>query len=180
MLDFDLEGLEVLNQLSDFKDAMSQIPASVSVVGSFATNLQPEIVAATISSLVSVSVNPDGEEVLFALKNESFLGNHLVRSSSCSISVLNERQHEVAKYFGSSASIHQSQEGLGEKFWNRSRDFPYIDEAIVVLSCEVYEIVKRAHSTVYFARVKHFFSDDTQKPLAYFDRKFNSICVSSK
>jgi len=170
-----LEGIKILYQLNVFKDAMSQIPASVCVVGSFTTNLQPEIVAATISSLVSVSVNPGSEEVLFALKNESFLGNHLLRSSLCSISVLNDRQHEVANYFGSSTSALQSQEGLVEKFWNRSGGFPYINEASVVFSCEIREKIERTHSTVYFARVIQFFSDDRQKPLVYFDRKFNSI-----
>jgi flavin reductase (DIM6/NTAB) family NADH-FMN oxidoreductase RutF len=170
-----LEEIEILNRLSDFKDAMSQIPSSVSVVGAFANDLQSEIVAATISSLVSVSVNPESEEVLFALKNKSFLGNHLLDSPLCSISVLNNRQHEVAYFFGSRTSALQPQEGLVEKIWNRSGNFPYINEASVVLLCKIREKIERSHSTIYFASVIEFFCDDIQKPLVYFDRKFNSI-----
>ena len=171
-----MEGTEILNRLNDFKDAMSQIPSSVSVVGAFANNFHPEIVAATISSLVSVSVNPESEEVLFALKNSSFLGNHLLNSSLCSISVLNNMQHEVAHLFGSRTSALESQVGSVEKFWNRSGDFPYIDEAFVVFSCKIRESIKRDHSTIYFAEVIQFFSDNRHKPLVYFDRRFNSIC----
>jgi flavin reductase (NADH) len=173
-------GKKILNQLDIFRDAMSKIPTSVSVVSSFSFDLQAPIVAATISSLVSISVNPGGEEVLFALKNESFLGSHLLRSSLCSISVLNDEQHEIAHHFGSSNSARQSPEDLGEKYWNRSRSFPYIDEAFVVFSCEVREVVKRTHSTVYFARVFQFFTDDKKKPLVYFDRKFNAIHQASE
>ena len=174
---FGLEGKEVLNQPDSFKDAMSQIPASVSIVGSFTAGLQSGVVAATISSLVSVSINPNGEEVLFALKNESFLGNHLHRSSFCSISVLNDQQREIANYFGSRTPALQLPEDLAEKYWNRSKGFPYINEAFVVFSCEIREKITRQYSTVYFARVNQFFTDKTQKPLVYFNRKFNSVSL---
>ncbi len=154
---------------------MSHIPASVSVVGSFGIDFQSGIVAATISSLVSVSITAGGEEVLFALKNESFLGKYLLESPLCSISVLNDQQRDVADFYGSRSSAIQSPDERSETYWNRSMGFPYIDEASVVFLCEIREKITRLYSTVYFAKVNQFFTDESQKPLVYVNRKFNSI-----
>ena len=57
-----------------FKDTMSLIPSSVSVISCFEEGL---IYGCTISSLVSVDVREDNPEIIFVLKKQSLVGEKI-------------------------------------------------------------------------------------------------------
>jgi flavin reductase (DIM6/NTAB) family NADH-FMN oxidoreductase RutF len=87
-------------ETTNFKDFMSVIPASVSVIGLVK---ESQILGCTNSSLDSLNViNP---ELLFVLRNGSTLLNAIVHDELFSINVLSDRQKELADYYSSPREI---------------------------------------------------------------------------
>jgi len=67
---------------------------------------------ATISSLTSLNVSPQKEELLLVLKKNSHTIAMLRRNPFFAISILNRNQSEVAKHFSMSREILNSREHL--------------------------------------------------------------------
>ena len=77
-----------------FKDTMSLIPSSVSVISCFEEGL---IYGCTISSLVSVDVQEDNSEIIFVLKKQSLVGEKIKVNEFFKINVLSSSKDEIAQ-----------------------------------------------------------------------------------
>ncbi len=160
---------------TSIKDTFSRIPTSVSVVCVLPVESPSQIFAATISSLMSLSVSPKEEEVAFALKRNSYVGNKISAGISFSISVLNLNQSDIAKYYGRTKDATDTGEGKGINYWDLSQEFPFIKSSVIVLECELDQQIVCSHSTIYIAKILRFRNLTEISPLIYQDRNFGKF-----
>lgn len=161
-------------ELTSFRDAMSLVPTSVSIIRLTPKVKNSEIVAATVSSLISVSVMKGKEEVLFALKNDSYLGQRLVQEKSFTISLLGSSQDSIAKLYGSSKPTANLPKVKQEKLWLEVEGSFYLKNSLVSLNCELSDHHMREYSTIYFGRITESITLAMDSPLIYQNRKFQT------
>jgi flavin reductase (DIM6/NTAB) family NADH-FMN oxidoreductase RutF len=159
---------------TSFRDAMSLVPTSVSIIRLTPKVKNSEIVAATVSSLISVSVMEGKEEVLFALKNDSYLGQRLVQEKSFTINLLGSRQDFIAKLYGSSKPIANLLDVNHEKLWLEVEGSFHLKNSLVSLNCELSDHHVREYSTIYFGRVTESITSAIDSPLIYQNRNFQT------
>ncbi len=157
-----------------FKDAMSLVPTSVSVVRVNSTNSTSQIVAATISSLISLSVVDGEEEIMFALKSNSYLGQKLLEEKFFSVNLLNSKQDDLAKKYGSSANSATDLSVSEEEFWIVRENFTYLQNSVITLFCELTDHHVRKHSTLYFGKIISSTGLSSASPLIYQNRQFKN------
>jgi hypothetical protein len=158
-----------------FKDAMSLVPTSVSVLRVTSSIANPQVVAATISSLISLSVVDGEEEIMFALKNNSYFGQRLLEEKVFSISVLNSGQDYLARKYGSSANQLPDLTLNEEESWVAVGNSFYLRNSLFVLFCELTDHDVRKHSTLYFGKIFSINGSLASTPLVYQNRKFKSV-----
>jgi flavin reductase (DIM6/NTAB) family NADH-FMN oxidoreductase RutF len=149
-----------------FKDFMSVIPASVSVIGLVK---ESQILGCTISSLVSLNViNP---ELLFVLRNGSTLLNAIVHDELFSINVLSDRQKELADYYSSPREI--------ESLSSTKNPWKEIDPGLIVLEnskvsfgCRLKRLEQLETSTLIFCTPEGAFETVSSSPLTYSNREY--------
>jgi len=159
---------------TSFRDAMSLVPTSVSIIRLAPKAKNSEFVAATVSSLISVSVAEGEEEVLFALKNDSYLGQRILQENSFTISLLSSSQEFIAKLYGSSKPSTNLPEIKQEKLWLEVNGSFYLKNSVVSLICELSDHHVREYSTIYFGRVTESITSATDLPLIYQNRNFQT------
>lgn len=154
----------------NFKDAMSCVPNSVSIVAAF---VQGQVVGCTISSLVSVDVVTP--KVLFVLKNDSSTLKALSGTSIFSISVLAENQGDIALMFSSASKEHPLDT------WSFKEDGSLgLNGSLVHFSCSVEDLYTQGSASIVIARVIYQGISHGLKPLVYRLRSFGSYIESEK
>lgn len=149
----------------NFKDAMSCIPNSVSIVAAY---VEGQVVGCTISSLVSVDV--ESPKVLFVLRNDSSTLRALSSASIFSISVLAENQRSIALDFSSAAK----ETSLDS--WSVQDDGSLLlDNSLVSFSCKVVELHVQGSASIVIGSVVSQRFLTTLKPLIYSFRAFGTF-----
>ena len=161
-------------ELLGFKDAMSLVPTSVCVVRVNSSVAASPIVAATISSLISLSVVDGEEEIMFALKNNSYLGQKLLEEKYFSINLLNSKQDYLAKKYGSSANSTTDLNISEDESWMVMENFMYLQNSVITLFCELTDHNERKHSTLYFGKITSSTGLASARPLIYQNRQFKN------
>jgi flavin reductase (DIM6/NTAB) family NADH-FMN oxidoreductase RutF len=150
----------------EFKDQMSRIPNSVSVIGVLNGD---QILGCTISSLISVDI--DNPELMFVLKNGSATLNALSSVGTLSVNVLGASQQYLAVNY----STVRAQEKYfdSESAWSRSMSgVIYLKNSLVSFICKVNRIVPMKSTTLIFCAPEEVFGDKDSQPLIYVNRKF--------
>lgn len=157
-----------------FRDAMSLIPTSVSVV---ALINKSKIVACTISSLVSVSIDPVNPEVLFVLKKESHTGSLIVKNKFFTLNVLANNQQNFALEFSKLRNLDQE---LDSSKWTlSSENFVELNGSRVVMECEINQVYEDHLADIYVAKVLNYKFDINMPALIYDERKYGSFLLNS-
>ncbi len=158
-------------ETSNFKDFMSVIPASVSVIGLVKDS---QILGCTISSLVSLNVVKP--ELLFVLRNGSTLLNAMRPSELFSINVLSDKQKEIADYYSSAREI--------ESLSNTKNPWKVIDQGLIVLgdtkvsfSCRLNRLEPLDTSTLVFCTPDAAFETKNSAPLTYSNRQYFKLSI---
>lgn len=152
-----------------FKDVMSLIPTSVSIIGLRET---VAIRACTISSLVSLDIS--APKIMFVLQNSSSTLDSLRDSKEFSVSVLNETQLDISKKY---SSFRESEYGNEESSdWEfAEQSIPFIKSSYIVFFCNHVEILPFASTSIVIASVFKTISTNDQTPLTYHQRKYSKI-----
>ena len=124
-------------------------------------------------------MTPKEEEVAFALKRNSYVGNKISTGISFSISVLNFNQSEIAKYYGKAKDATVIDELSGINYWDLSQEFPFIKSSVIALQCELDQQIDRRHSTIYIAKIKKFRNLSEINPLIYQDRNYGNFITGT-
>ena len=153
---------------------MSLVPTSVSIIRLTPKAKNSEFVAATVSSLISVSVAEGEEEVLFALKNDSYLGQRILQENSFTISLLSSSQGYIAKHYGSSKPSSNLPDVNQENHWLEVNGSFFLKNSVISLNCKLSDHQVREYSTIYFGKVTESITDATNSPLIYQNRNFQT------
>lgn len=158
-----------------FRDAMKEIPTSVSVI---LASHHGKVSGCTISSLVSVDVSESDSKILFVLKQGSRIGNLIQEGVEFSINLLREDMAVLAETFSSPReSFFQSSSQDFVVTWER---VPVIHRAPVVFSCTLDRIIKEFTSWIYIARIVDFKHENSCSPLLYQNRQFHKMASDTR
>jgi len=149
----------------EFKNLMASIPTCVAVV--WGITKSNAMFGCTISSLVSVSIQPNAEEILFVLKRVSSTGANLRDCERFKISVLEENQSHIAKEFSERSPANEPYQikHLGT-WW---------DEVVAEFTLELSGAYERENATLFIAKVISIRHNQHVKPLVYVNRSYQKI-----
>jgi flavin reductase (DIM6/NTAB) family NADH-FMN oxidoreductase RutF len=154
----------------DFRDAMSLVPSSVSIIASL-NDLK--ITACTISSLVSVNISSDVPEILFVLKKDSSTGALIKTYKFFTVNLLSHKQRNSADEFSSPRTISV---GIDSTKWRlESGNQLELIGSRVFMSCELIQVYEDHLADVYIAKVLKFKFDNTKPALIYDERKYGTF-----
>jgi len=148
-----------------FKDVMSTIPSCVGIV--WVKVNETQTLGCTISSFISISVALGDEKVCFILKNNSRTGELIESSKTFNISILGEKQSEIAKLFAAGISPNEI-----DLFLKKQTDWE--SHTICNLVLEYNKKYVENFSTIYIANVISSKPIAGIDPLIYRNRKFYS------
>ena len=148
-----------------FKDIMSLIPSSVSVVSCLEEGI---IYGCTISSLVSVDVNDENPEIIFVLRKQSAVGDKIKNTKFFTINVLSASQDEIAQKY----SADRSPENISDHGWIIEGDFAEIPKCRITMNCNLLMIYNNHAADVFVGQVIKYSGDQSQVPLIYDARRY--------
>ena len=148
-----------------FKDAMSLITSSVSVVSCFEEGL---IYGCTISSLVSVDVQEDNPEIIFVLKKQSLVGEKIKTNKFFTMNVLSASQDEIAQKY----SAARLPENISDSNWIIEGNFAEISRCKIIMNCKLIQIYDNHAANIFVAKVIKHSIDQSQLTLIYNARKY--------
>ena len=155
--------------LLSFKDVMSAVPTSVSIISCIKSD---KIYGCTISSLVSLDVSDTSSKIAFMLKKESLVGKTIISNKSFSINVLSAEQEALARYY----SNVRLPDLIGDNKWKILHNkFAHIKDARIMLDCEHHDIFEEYPANIYVARVVDSSVNKVLPPLIYESRNFINL-----
>jgi len=160
---------------AEFRNAMSLIPTSVSLV---ALNNNSKIIACTVSSLVSVSIDPQNPEILFVLKKGSHTGSSIEKNRFFTLNILANNQESFALEFSKQRDLDQAVDSNLWKFG--SKNFVELIGSRVIMNCEINQIYEKNLTNIYVAKVLDYKFDILKPALIYDERKYGSFHPNSQ
>lgn len=150
-----------------FRNALSSLPAAVSVI---TTIYKGEKTGITVSSFTSLSLNPP--LILFCLDNASKSLGAFSRGKRFVVNLLAEDQKPLAQHFAAA----------GKKSWahlhftENARGLPLLEGCITQLSAIVSARHKEGDHIIIIGKVEHIAPiDKDAKPLLYFRRHYHQL-----
>lgn len=148
-----------------FRDVMSLVPTSVSVLTSLEKNL---IFGCTISSLVSVNISEESPEIVFVLKKNSLLGNQIVSGLFFTINVLSSDQGDLAKKY----STGRDPEVVSKSNWQMNKRFAVIRGCRSVINCQLSKVYDSHAADIFIGSVLSYSGDAEKSALLYDARSY--------
>lgn len=160
---------------AEFRNAMSLIPTSVSIL---ALNTNSKIIACTVSSLVSVSIDPQNPEILFVLKKGSHTGSLIEKYRFFTLNNLANNQQNFALEFSKQRDLDQEVDSNIWKFG--SKNFVELIGSRVIMNCEINQIYEEHLANIYVAKVLDYKFNSEMPALIYDERKYGSFHPNSQ
>lgn len=153
---------------------MSEVPTGVGVVTCIGSD---GIIGCTVSSVVSVSVEPNDEKILFALKKESYIGKIIGQKSKFSLSILSEHQADIASAAGGKLKHSELTTFLEERIECDTGGNLFIQDSKIAFSLSVDEVFDASSSNIFLCKVQTAIvnGEVLGNPLIYFRRSFRKI-----
>ena len=148
-----------------FKDIMSLIPSSVSVVSCLEEGI---IYGCTISSLVSVDVNDENPEIIFVLRKQSAVGDKIKATKFFTINVLSANQDEIAQKYSS----ERLPESISNSSWIIQSKFAEIPKCRVTMYCRLLKIYDNHSADILVGQVIKYSGNQSQQALIYDARMY--------
>lgn len=148
-----------------FKDIMSLIPSSVSVVSCLEEGI---IYGCTISSLVSVDVDDENPEIIFVLRKQSTVGDKIKTTKFFTINVLSAAQDKIAQKYSS----ERLPESILNSSWIIQGKFAEIPNCRITMNCKFLKIYNNHAANIIVGQVIKFSGDQSQLSLIYDARQY--------
>lgn len=160
--------------VSSFRDAMSFIPTSVSILSAYDGIV---LSACTISSIVSVNISDVNPEILFVLKKDSHTGEEIKKNLQFSVSVLSDSQSKLADFF---SKPREKNRNIDSKIWSkRNSKVLQLIGSKVFMECELSCIYTEHLADIFIARVINYEFSGNGSSLIYDERKYGSFNPNS-
>ena len=152
-----------------FKNLMSEIPASVSIVTCIELN---KLFGCTISSLVSLDIEVESAKILFVLKKASLVGAKIIKNKSFSVNVLTSIQKKYAEYY----SGERKPDDIDDKKWHiENKKYAILKDSKVFFKCDLIEVIESYQANIFIGKVLDSKYASEEKSLVYCARKFSNI-----
>ncbi len=148
-----------------FRDVMSLVPTSVSVLTHLENNL---IFGCTISSLVSVNISEENPEIVFVLKKDSLFGNKIRAGIYFTINVLSSDQSDLAKIY----STGRDPDIASEANWHVDKRFAVIRSCRSVINCQLSKVYDSHSADIFIGSVLNYSGDAEKSALLYDARSY--------
>ena len=148
-----------------FRDVMSLVPTSVSVLTHLENNL---IFGCTISSLVSVNISEETPEIVFVLKKDSLFGNKIRTGLYFTINVLSSDQSDLAKIYSTSRDPAIA----SEPNWQIDKGFAAIRGCRSVINCQLSKVYDSHAADIFIGSVLSYSGDAEKSALLYDARSY--------
>ncbi|MEO0143400.1 MAG: flavin reductase family protein [candidate division WOR-3 bacterium] len=153
-----------------FKEFMRNVPQAVFIaIGKSTDN---KLAGLTISSFESISLKPLITLISIDKNAESL--NVFLKAIGWTISLLNEEQEEISKFF-SNKDISQAERFKLEYPKSASLKIPYIENAIGYIECIYYRHLEMGDHIIFFGKVVNVQMLNDKKPLIYYHRSYRKI-----
>ena len=149
---------------------MRRLTYSVNVLVAVDENSTPH--GATISSLISLSVEPEEEEILFVVRIKSRTHQILMRNPQFSFSLLSKNQQDVGLFFSKHRNTAESEKYLIESEFENQKVL-FVKDSQAYLICKYEREYVEQHSVVIVAKVLQSRINTESAVLTYSQRKFN-------
>jgi len=151
---------------TSFKDAMSQVPTNVAVVGSWEAE---RIRACTVSSLVSIDIiDPT---ITFVLKSNSATLANIKAAKYFSINVLSTQQAHLSQIYSNLMTDEETSNRT--QYWeDHETGIPFIKDSHLSFFCALISSQELKNATIVFAQVTEVINSNSENPLVYFERKY--------
>jgi flavin reductase len=151
---------------TSFKDAMSQVPTNVAVVGSWEAK---EIRACTVSSLVSIDIiDPT---IIFVLKSDSATLANIKSTKNFSVNVLSAQQAHLSQLYSNLRTDGETS-NLTQYWEAHKAGVPIIKDSHLNFFCELISSQELQNATIVFAKINEIIQSDSENPLVYFERRY--------
>ncbi len=147
-----------------FKEAMSRVSYSVSVVSTYSAG---RLYGKTINTLTPVSA--EDQSILVSLFRKSEITNKIIESGDFCVSVLGEAQKSVAENFARSDDLDNPFDRF--KWGTLETGAPYIDGAVACFDCTLVEAIDHASHTIMIGRI-NVILDSSSRPLLHHRRAY--------
>ena len=148
-----------------FRDVMSLVPTSVSVLSYLENNL---IFGCTISSLVSVSISEESPEIVFVLKKDSLFGNKIRSGLFFTINVLSSDQGDLAKKYSTSRDPVIA----SEPNWQIDKQFVALIGSRSLINCQLSKVYDSHAADIFIGSVLSYSGDAEKSALLYDARSY--------
>jgi flavin reductase (DIM6/NTAB) family NADH-FMN oxidoreductase RutF len=150
-------------------DFMRGLTYAVSIILTAGKDGSPH--GATISSLISVNVDPKNEELLLVLKRKSHTISIIRENPLFTVSLLSRNQTEAAKYFSMDRdTLHLNEYLTQSKFEEKTVYF--VQNPAAELVCQFSESYSRDESLIVIANVLETKIHDLSNVLTYSQRTY--------
>lgn len=160
--------------MTEFKEAMSKISNTVSLLAFNSGQSNGALKAITISSLVSVSVAENEEEVLFVLKKDSSAGEELLIGKEISINVLSHLQSNIAQIYGGGYKSKAIESNDHRTYWDNSLGVPKLKAAHLIFVGNIVDKIGRRFSDIFLCSISTFSISIDSEPLIHYLRRYQS------
>lgn len=151
-----------------FKDVMSLIPTSVSVISYLEKNV---VYGCTISSVVSVNIDEKFPEIIFVLQKQSLIGEKIKSFNFFTLNVLSSEQKNLAEKY----SNKREPELPSQHIWKSIGELTYLQHARVVLQCKLIKVYDSHAANIFVASVVQRSDNSNLRPLIYDQRVYGSF-----
>jgi flavin reductase (DIM6/NTAB) family NADH-FMN oxidoreductase RutF len=146
-----------------FRNAMGKFATGVTVI---TTSVNNEAHGMTANAFMSVSLSP--KLVLISIGEKAKMNDYIKQSGKFAVSILSEEQKEMSMLFA--GQIKENRD-VDFKWMN---ELPVIDNALVNLTCNVYESYVAGDHTLYVGEVTDL-SLENGNPLSFFEGQYKNI-----
>lgn len=146
-----------------FRNAMSKFATGITVV---TTEIDGKAQGMTVNAFMSVSLDP--KLVVVSIDKRAGMLSILQKAKKYAVSILNEDQKEYSMIFAGQRKDKQDVD------FDRINGLPVLKDAVVTLTCNVYEEHEVGDHILFFGEVTGGEVSE-REPLVYFDRKYGEF-----
>lgn len=154
------------SSLVSFRDVMSLIPTSVSVLSCLH---HEKVYGCTVSSIVSVNVDNGKEQVIFVLRKKSVIGSKIILNKMFTINILSSEQIHLADRYSREREPEDQQ---GVDWQILSGLFAQLPNVRAILNCEFSCVYTDHEADIFVAKVISYKGIKDVSALIYNSRKY--------
>lgn len=155
--------------IKTFREAMSQLPAAVNII---TTDGEAGRHGMTASAVCSVSDEP--ATVLVCVNRNSAMNAKLKANRRFCVNTLDMRHRALSLAFANSKQ--SIEERFADQKWiTMQTGAPALDDAAIILDCEVETITESGSHSVFFGLIRAVRTGGSTEPLIYFNRDFHTV-----